>query len=71
MASLDELPPLPKSLSTLMNDRQQWKEMEKLHMMRTMIQQDMTHGNARPMIPRGNLDGALAVLRREMVYRLH
>ncbi|XP_014677670.1 PREDICTED: protein FAM89B-like [Priapulus caudatus] len=67
MASLDELPPLPKSLSALMNDREQWKEMEKLHMMRTMIQQDMTHGSNRPVVPRGNLNGALAVLRREMV----
>ncbi|KAG8191743.1 hypothetical protein JTE90_008806 [Oedothorax gibbosus] len=47
MASLQGLPPLPKSLSGLLNfSSAQWKEMERLHTMRTMIQQDLTRGIA-------------------------
>ncbi|GAB6033690.1 Protein fam89a [Chamberlinius hualienensis] len=42
MASLQGLPPLPKSLSGLLNfSSSQWKEMERIHTMRTMIQQDL------------------------------
>ncbi|KAF8793846.1 leucine repeat adapter protein 25-like [Argiope bruennichi] len=47
MASLQGLPPLPKSLSGLLNfSSAQWKEMERLHTMRTMIQQDLSRGLA-------------------------
>ncbi|GFT33154.1 leucine repeat adapter protein 25 [Nephila pilipes] len=47
MASLQGLPPLPKSLSGLLNfSSAQWKEMERLHTMRTMIQQDLSRGIA-------------------------
>ncbi|XP_013783840.1 protein FAM89A-like [Limulus polyphemus] len=43
MASLQGLPPLPKSLSGLLNfSSSQWKELERLHAMRTMIQQDLS-----------------------------
>jgi len=42
MASLQGLPPLPKSLSGLLSfGSAQWKEMERIHAMRTMIQQDL------------------------------
>lgn len=45
MASLHGLPPLPKSLSALLNfSSSQWKEMERMHAMRTMIQQDLSRG---------------------------
>ncbi|XP_035214338.1 protein FAM89A-like isoform X2 [Stegodyphus dumicola] len=47
MASLQGLPPLPKSLSGLLNfSSAQWKELERLHTMRTMIQQDLSRGMA-------------------------
>lgn len=47
MASLQGLPPLPKSLSGLLNfSSAQWKELERLHTMRTMIQQDLSRGLA-------------------------
>lgn len=45
MASLQGLPPLPKSLSGLLSfSSAQWKEMERIHAMRTMIQQDLNRG---------------------------
>lgn len=52
MASLQGLPPLPKSLSGLLNfSSAQWKEMERLHTMRTMIQQDLSRGTNLPRVP--------------------
>lgn len=40
---LKGLPPLPKSLSGLLNfNSAQWRELERLHVMRTMIQQDLS-----------------------------
>lgn len=47
MASLKGLPPLPKSLSGLISGLgiAQWKEMERIHAMRTMIQQDISRSN--------------------------
>ncbi|XP_023239173.1 protein FAM89A-like isoform X2 [Centruroides sculpturatus] len=52
MASLQGLPPLPKSLSGLLNfSSAQWKELERLYTMRTMIQQDLT----RNMVERSTL----------------
>lgn len=41
--ALRELPPLPKSLSGLINfNSSQWREVERVHLMRTMIQQDLS-----------------------------
>ncbi|CAN7999768.1 unnamed protein product [Ixodes hexagonus] len=41
--ALKGLPPLPKSLSGLLNfNSTQWRELERLHNMRTMIQQDLS-----------------------------
>ncbi|XP_064484888.1 leucine repeat adapter protein 25-like [Ornithodoros turicata] len=43
MQSLQGLPPLPKSLSGLLNfSSSQWRELERLHTMRTLIQQDLS-----------------------------
>lgn len=43
MQSLQGLPPLPKSLSGLLNfSSNQWRELERLHTMRTLIQQDLS-----------------------------
>lgn len=58
MASLQGLPPLPKSLSGLLNfSSTQWKELERLHAMRTMIQQDLNRGIAeRSTLQRGQAD---------------
>lgn len=52
MASLQGLPPLPKSLSGLLNfSSAQWKELERLHTMRTMIQQDLNRGTNLQRVP--------------------
>ena len=84
MASLHGLPPLPKSLSGLSNfTSAQWKELEHLHMMRTMIQQDLNTAVTRNQsesssnhVPKEgssqqkkstSLDAQLALLRKEMV----
>ncbi|XP_077522891.1 uncharacterized protein LOC144133579 [Amblyomma americanum] len=41
--ALRDLPPLPKSLSGLINfNSSQWRELERVHLMRTMIQQDLS-----------------------------
>ncbi|UYV82182.1 fam89a [Cordylochernes scorpioides] len=74
-SSLQGLPPLPKSLSGLLNfSSSQWKELEKLHAMRTMIQQDLSRSSSLPPsggrdLPPGcnRLDIHLALLRKEMV----
>ncbi|XP_054706107.1 protein FAM89A-like [Uloborus diversus] len=56
MASLQGLPPLPKSLSGLLNfSSAQWKELERLHAMKTMIQQDLNRGTNLPRVsPQSN-----------------
>lgn len=55
MASLQGLPPLPKSLSGLLNfSSAQWKELERLHTMRTMIQQDLSRGANLQRVPSHN-----------------
>ena len=42
MASLQGLPTLPKSLKSLLNETSaNWRETERIHAMRTMIQQDL------------------------------
>ncbi|KAL1435079.1 hypothetical protein MTO96_001624 [Rhipicephalus appendiculatus] len=50
MDALRDLPPLPKSLSGLVNfNSSQWRELERVHLMRTMIQQDLSR--AAPVAP--------------------
>lgn len=50
MDALRDLPPLPKSLSGLINfNSSQWRELERVHLMRTMIQQDLSR--AAPVAP--------------------
>ncbi|CAN8031331.1 unnamed protein product [Ixodes persulcatus] len=45
--ALKGLPPLPKSLSGLLNfNSTQWRELERLHNMRTMIQQDLCQSSS-------------------------
>uniref|UniRef100_T1JC23 Leucine repeat adapter protein 25 n=1 Tax=Strigamia maritima TaxID=126957 RepID=T1JC23_STRMM len=77
MASLQGLPPLPKSLSGLLTfSSAQWKEMERLHTMRTMIQQDLSRAHNSSDgdgeldsvgKKKVSLDAQLALLRKEMV----
>lgn len=52
MDALRELPPLPKSLSGLINfSSSQWREVERVHLMRTMIQQDLSRSGPPPVAP--------------------
>lgn len=52
--ALKGLPPLPKSLSGLLNfNSTQWRELERLHNMRTMIQQDLCQSSV-PTRPRSS-----------------
>ncbi|XP_033624665.1 leucine repeat adapter protein 25-like [Asterias rubens] len=82
------LPPLPKSLSSLLNaNRGNWRETLRIQTHKNMIQDNLGGENKsatpqpssgvskgpgrgrtrRVSVPQGNLDGALAVLRKEMV----
>ncbi|XP_067839827.1 sprT-like domain-containing protein Spartan [Heptranchias perlo] len=71
---LEGLPPLPKSLSGLLNSSGgSWREMERMYAKRCMIQEDLSRArtaasrhSAQPSKP-ANLDAALALLRKEMV----
>ncbi|XP_060708349.1 sprT-like domain-containing protein Spartan [Hemiscyllium ocellatum] len=72
---LQGLPPLPKSLSGLLNSSGgSWREMERVYAKRCRIQEDLSRGRTasssrhanRPSKP-ANLDAALALLRKEMV----
>lgn len=72
MACIEGLPPLPKSLSGLLNSSGgSWRDMERMYVKKTMIQDDLSRGRnnsdslltAKP----ANLDAALALLRKEMV----
>lgn len=72
MACIDGLPPLPKSLSGLLNSSGgSWREMERMYAKKTMIQDDLSRGrnNADNLLANkpANLDAALALLRKEMV----
>lgn len=72
MACIDGLPPLPKSLSGLLNSSGgSWRDMERMYMKKTMIQDDLSRGrnNADSLLASkpANLDAALALLRKEMV----
>ncbi|XP_061668860.1 sprT-like domain-containing protein Spartan [Syngnathoides biaculeatus] len=72
MACIDGLPPLPKSLSGLLNSSGgSWRDMERMYVKKTMIQDDLSRGrnNADGLLANkpANLDAALALLRKEMV----
>lgn len=72
MACIEGLPPLPKSLSGLLNSSGgSWREMERMYVKKTMIQDDLSRGrnNADNLLANkpANLDAALALLRKEMV----
>ncbi|XP_077408586.1 protein FAM89A [Vanacampus margaritifer] len=72
MACIDGLPPLPKSLSGLLNSSGgSWRDMERMYVKKTMIQDDLSRGrnNADSLLSSkpANLDAALALLRKEMV----
>ncbi|KAG7219617.1 hypothetical protein INR49_018955 [Caranx melampygus] len=71
MACIEGLPPLPKSLSGLLNSSGgSWREMERMYVKKTMIQDDLSRGrnNADNLLANkpANLDAALALLRKEM-----
>ncbi|XP_074846299.1 protein FAM89A [Carettochelys insculpta] len=68
------LPPLPKSLSGLLNSSSsgggRWRDLERLYAQKSRIQDELSRGRAgsgrgSPRPP--NLDAALALLRKEMV----
>ncbi|XP_061785996.1 protein FAM89A [Nerophis lumbriciformis] len=72
MACIDGLPPLPKSLSGLLNSSGgSWRDMERMYVKKTMIQDDLSRGrnNADNLLANkpASLDAALALLRKEMV----
>lgn len=72
MACIEGLPPLPKSLSGLLNSSGgSWRDMERMYVKKTMIQDELSRGrnNADSLLAHrpANLDGALALLRKEMV----
>lgn len=74
MACIEGLPPLPKSLSGLLNSSGgSWREMERMYVKKTMIQDDLSRGrnNGDNLLAHkpANLDAALALLRKEMVKR--
>lgn len=72
MACIEGLPPLPKSLSGLLNSSGgSWRDMERMYVKKTMIQDDLSRGrnNTDNLLANkpANLDAALALLRKEMV----
>lgn len=71
MACIEGLPPLPKSLSGLLNSSGgSWRDMERMYVKKTMIQDDLSRGrNTDSLLAHkpANLDAALALLRKEMV----
>ncbi|KAM4771709.1 protein FAM89A [Rhinophrynus dorsalis] len=70
---MEGLPPLPKSLSGLLNSSggSGWRDLERVYAQKSRIQDDLSRGvtsgsaQAHPKPP--NLDAALALLRKEMV----
>ncbi|XP_018425297.1 PREDICTED: protein FAM89A [Nanorana parkeri] len=71
--SMEGLPPLPKSLSGLLNSSggSGWRDLERVYAQKSRIQDDLSRGGSTgtshslPKPP--NLDAALALLRKEMV----
>uniref|UniRef100_A0AAY5EI72 Protein FAM89A n=1 Tax=Electrophorus electricus TaxID=8005 RepID=A0AAY5EI72_ELEEL len=71
-ACLEGLPPLPKSLSGLLNSSGgSWRDMERVYAKKTMIQHELSRARSSADGPRAgkpaSLDAALALLRKEMV----
>ncbi|KAI4798270.1 hypothetical protein KUCAC02_022163 [Chaenocephalus aceratus] len=69
MACIEGLPPLPKSLSGLLNSSGgSWRDMERMYVKKTMIQDDLSRGRNDNLLSHkpANLDAALALLRKEM-----
>ncbi|KAI4550347.1 hypothetical protein MJG53_019312 [Ovis ammon polii x Ovis aries] len=82
---VDGLPPLPKSLSGLLHSASGggasggWRHLERLYAQKSRIQDELSRGSAGgggaraaalPAKP-PNLDAALALLRKEMLYSLY
>ncbi|XP_013873101.1 protein FAM89A [Austrofundulus limnaeus] len=64
------LPPLPKSLSGILNSSGgSWRDLQKVHSKRTRIQAEISSrgGGETLRAKPGGLDAALALLRKEMV----
>ncbi|XP_043996119.1 protein FAM89A [Gambusia affinis] len=64
------LPPLPKSLSGILNSSGgSWRDMQKMHSKRSRIQAEIScrGGREAAAAKPGGLDAALALLRKEMV----
>ncbi|KAL8185926.1 UNVERIFIED_CONTAM: Protein fam89a [Gekko kuhli] len=74
------LPPLPKSLSGLLNSSSsggpggaggRWRDLERLYAQKSRIQDELSRsggGRGSPRTPKPpNLDAALALLRKEMI----
>ncbi|MEQ2172789.1 Protein fam89a [Goodea atripinnis] len=64
------LPPLPKSLGGILNSSGgSWRDMQKMHIMRSRIQVEIScrGGREADAAKPGGLDAALALLRKEMV----
>ncbi|XP_069091128.1 protein FAM89A isoform X1 [Pleurodeles waltl] len=76
---VDGLPPLPKSLSGLLNSSggSGWRDLERVYAQKSRIQDELSRGGpsrgSAQLLPKPpNLDAALALLRKEMlVVRFH
>ncbi|XP_030051069.1 protein FAM89A [Microcaecilia unicolor] len=67
---MEGLPPLPKSLSGLLNSSggAGWRHLERLYAQKSRIQNELSRGGGAAHVPKpSNLDAALALLRKEMV----
>ncbi|XP_077342515.1 protein FAM89A [Lithobates pipiens] len=70
---MEGLPPLPKSLSGLLNSSggSGWRDLERVYAQKSRIQDDLSRGGSGGIshsVPKPpNLDAALALLRKEMV----
>lgn len=71
---VDGLPPLPKSLSGLLNSSggSGWRDLERVYAQKSRIQDELNRGGpsrgSSQLLPKPpNLDAALALLRKEMV----
>ncbi|KAJ8276200.1 hypothetical protein COCON_G00079520 [Conger conger] len=71
VCSIEGLPPLPKGLSGILNSSGgSWRDIEKVYSKKTRIQADLSKSRVSDSMGRSkpaSLDGALAMLRKEMV----
>ncbi|KAJ8266159.1 hypothetical protein GJAV_G00126620 [Gymnothorax javanicus] len=71
VCSIEGLPPLPKGLSGILNSSGgSWRDIEKVYSKKTRIQADISKSRVSDSMGRSkpaSLDGALAMLRKEMV----